>query len=182
MNFQYPWHLAPQESKDITELVSKYLESMESAARVRSDSENLVPVVDNPLARTNTNLTPVLGRTKSPAVIFPNTGLHTSPAMTTPKDESLPPMPTEVPSLYVLMASVCMYVCCVLTPIILLLCYFFTSDRRCMCGCGSLWLSCNVKSSTILSPKPPRPSVERLRHSYLHTFIAAVNYNIHILG
>ena len=143
MNFQYPWHLAPQESKDITELVSKYLESMESAARVRSDSENLVPVVDNPLARTNTNLTPVLGRTKSPAVIFPNTGLHTSPAMNTSKDESLPPVPTEVPSLYVLMASVCMYVCmyvCMLCSyannIIIVL--FFTSDRRCMCGCGSL--------------------------------------------
>jgi hypothetical protein len=112
---------------------------MESAARVRSDSEILVPVVDNPLARANTNLTPVLGRTKSPAVIFPNTGLHTSPAMTTPKDESLPPMPTEVPSLYVLMASVCMYVCMLCTyanNIIVVL--FFTSDRRCMCGCGSL--------------------------------------------
>ena len=113
MNYQYPWHLAPQESKDITELVSKYLESMESSSRVRSDSENLVvPVVDNPMARSNSNLTPILGRAKSPAVIFPNTGLgltpiHTSPA---PVDANLPPLPTEVPSLYVLMASVCMYV------------------------------------------------------------------------
>ena len=47
VNLQYPWHLSLPESKEITELVAKYLESTTTAASLNRDE--VVPITENPI-------------------------------------------------------------------------------------------------------------------------------------